>query len=167
MDKDVKQLRTTLVQLLEQELGCAKSLFLSLQSECKALSTMDDKLITINSARKLRLIDTLQSASDARVQFMEEHGITASPAAIDEHIISKSGHAELNQLFIELSEMAQRCFVENRLIGQLINRRSQFISRTLSCLSPAANLQSLTYGENGTTDHPDDSQNSLFYLAKI
>ena len=167
MENDNRQLRATLVTLLQEEVACARALFQSLKCECAALSSVDEKLITINSANKQKLIDTLQLASEARIDFMEEHGVTSNPTAIKEHTISSDYNAEINTLFIQLSEIAQQCFAENNLIGQLINRRTQFISQTLSSLSPSLNPQSPTYGENGSTADKADSHTSLFHLAKI
>jgi len=167
MEKDINQIRTTLVNLLQNEVACARALFQSLKSESAALSSMDEKLVTINSAKKQRLIISLQQASDARIALMHEHGLSSSPTAINEYTISGNSNAELDTLFIQLSEIAQQCFTENRLIGQLINRRTQFITQTLSSLSPSANLHELTYAENGSTTSSNDSHNSLFYLTKI
>ena len=167
MEKDNSQLRAALISLLQEEVTCARALYQSLRCECAALSSVDEKLITINSANKQKLIDTLQLASDARIGFMEEHGVTSNPAAIKEHIISSDYNAEINTLFIQLSEIAQQCFSENSLIGQLINRRTQFISQTLSSLSPSQTPNSPTYGENGSIVNRQDSSHSLFHLANI
>lgn len=167
IEKDSSQLRATLITLLHEEVACARALYQSLKCESAALSSLDEKLITINSANKRKLIDTLQLASTARIDFMDEHGVTSNPASIKEHIISSDYNAEINTLFIQLSEIAQQCFSENSLIGQLINRRTQFISQTLRSLSPSLNPQNLTYGANGSTANEDDAHNSLFHLAKI
>ena len=90
-------------------------------------------------------------------------------AAVNDYVISNSPDtdAELDILFIQLSEIAQQCFHENRLIGKLINRRTQFIAKTIASLSPTASMQSLTYGENGHNINTMEPVNSLFHLAKI
>jgi len=167
MEKDNRLLKKTLVNLLREEVVCARALFQSLKSERSALSSLDEKLITINSASKQKLITALQAASDARIALMDKHGIASRATAIQEHVISSDCNTELNTLFIQLSELAQQCFDENRRIGQLINRRALFISQALSSLSPSANIQDLTYGETGSTVNTGDSHKSLFYLAKI
>lgn len=164
MENNTNQLKETLVNLLQNEVASARALYQSLKSESAALSCMDEKLVTINSAKKQKLIKSLQSASDARIGFMEAQGLSSSPAAINEYTISSNSNTELDTLFIQLSEIAQQCYTENRVIGQLINRRTQFITQTLSSLSPSANLQELTYGENGSTATSNDS---LFHLTKI
>lgn len=164
MGKAINQLKETLVNLLQNEVACARALYQSLKSESGALSSMDEKLVTINSAKKQKLIKSLQNASEARIGFMEEQGLSSSPAVIKEYTISSDSNTELDTLFIQLSEIAQQCFTENRIIGQLINRRTQFITQTLSSLSPSAKLQELTYGENGSTTTSNDS---LFHLTKI
>lgn len=167
MEANLNQLRTTLVKLLRHEIACATALYNSLECESSALSNLDEKLITINSANKQKLITSLQQASSARISLMDEHGLSSNPAEIKQQIISTEAHSELNDLFFELSEIAQKCFAENRLIGQLINRRTQFISQTLSSLSPAASLQGLTYGESGNIAKTDDSHNPAHNLAEI
>lgn len=164
MEKETDHLKETLAKLLQDEVASARALFQSLKSESAALSSMDEKLVTINSAKKQRLIKSLQKASDTRIVFMDEHGLSSSPAVIKEYTISSDSNTELDTLFIQLSEIAQQCFTENRIIGQLINRRTQFITQTLSSLSPTARLQELTYGENGSTATSNDS---LFHLTKI
>lgn len=149
MEINLSTFKETLTKLLREEVSCATSLFESLESESMALSNLDDKLITINSAHKRRLIEALQLASNARIRLMAEQGLGASPDDIKEFVSSNDSDTELNVLFIRLSEIAQVCFAENRLIGQLINRRTHFISQALNSLSPTADLKSITYGKNG------------------
>lgn len=167
MEKDLNQLRETLVGLLQHELACASALLQSLECESTALSSLDDKLITINSANKHKLIESLQQASNDRIKLMDEHGLSSNPTEIEQQINSSDVNTELNGLFIALSQIAQQCFTENRLVGQLINRRTQFISRTLSSLSPAANLEGLTYEESGSIANTDGPHSSLHNLAEI
>ncbi|MFT4814743.1 MAG: hypothetical protein ACI80L_000162 [Pseudohongiellaceae bacterium] len=166
---EIHQVKTHLIRLLKEEARCARALSKSLEAEREALNSLDEKLITINSAHKQRLIETLQTASSARVNFMEVNSISSHPAAVNDWFISNSAgaDAELDILFIQLSEIAQQCFHENRLIGQLINRRTQFIAKTIASLSPTASMQSLTYGENGNNINSMEPVNSLFHLAKI
>lgn len=169
MERNSQNIKSHLITLLKEEARCARALSKSLESERAALNSLDEKLITINSANKQKLIESLQLASNARVKFMEENGISSKPVAIHDYVVSKSPDtdAELDTLFIQLSEIAQQCFYENRLIGQLINRRTQFISKTIASLSPTANMQSLTYGENGNFAGAIEPASSLFHLAKI
>lgn len=167
MEKDLNQLRETLVGLLQNELACATALLRSLESESAALSSLDEKLITINSANKQKLIESLQQASSARINLMDDHGLSSNPAEIEQQVNSSKVNTELNSLFTELSQIAQQCFTENRLIGQLINRRTQFISRTLDSLSPTANPEGLTYGESGKIANTDEPQSPLHKLAEI
>ncbi|MBL4728263.1 MAG: flagellar export chaperone FlgN, partial [Gammaproteobacteria bacterium] len=115
-DNEIHQVKTHLVRLLKEEARCARALSKSLEAERAALNSLDEKLITINSAQKQKLIETLQAASSARVKFMEVNSISSHPAAVNDYVISKSSgtDAELNILFIQLSEIAQQCFHENR-----------------------------------------------------
>jgi len=169
MEKGSQQIKTHLIKLLKEEARCARALSKSLEAERAALNSLDEKLITINSANKQKLIESLQLASNERVMFMKQNGISSRPAAVRDYVVANNPDtdAELDTLFIQLSEIAQQCFYENRLIGQLINRRTQFISKTIASLSPTANMQSLTYGENGNVAGAIEPASSLFHLAKI
>ena len=168
-NNDSHQVKSHLVKLLKEEARCARALSKSLEAERAALNSLDEKLITINSAQKQKLIESLQAASTERVHYMEINGVSSHPAAVNDYVISNSPDtdAELDILFIQLSEIAQQCFHENRLIGKLINRRTQFIAKTIASLSPTASMQSLTYGENGHNINTMEPVNSLFHLAKI
>ena len=72
---------------------------------------------------------------------------------------------ELNALLVQLSDLARRCYNENRLIGQLINRRTQFVSSILNKLSPSSRSDALTYKENGATAY--DTQSALVDLTNV
>lgn len=165
MEKHNAEIRKALELLLEEEADCARTLLASLKAESAALANKDAKLVTINSANKRKLIDQLEQASTRRMQFMEEQGLTASAQEIRSYNPIEATNAKLDALFIELAQLAQECFDENRIIGQLINRRTQFISQILRSLSPSANLNGLTYEENGNASAT--AQNSMFYLTKI
>jgi flagellar biosynthesis/type III secretory pathway chaperone len=165
MESKSKEIRLALESLLENEADCARALLQSLKAESAALASRDTKLVTINSANKRKLVEKLQQASDARITYMESHGLTASAEEIRGYNPVESPNAKLDALFIELSQLAQQCFEENRIIGQLINRRTQFIGQILRSLSPTANLNGLTYEENGSA--ATGQQSSMFYLTKI
>lgn len=137
-----------LIQLLQEEVRCAKALLDSLRCERSALDSLDDQVIALNSANKKRLIDTLQAASAARNKFMTELG-GSDPVTNNAKLSSSEHGLELDMLFIELAELAQNCFDENRLVGQLINRRTQVITNAIACLSPHNDEQCVVYKENG------------------
>ena len=167
MDRNNEAIKVELERLLEAEATAARALLQSLKVESAALSSRDHKLITIDSANKRKLIDTLQNASDERIEFMAQNNLATSTAEIRAHA-QASGDAHSNrvdELFIELANLAQLCFDENRIIGQLINRRSHFISQILRGLSPSANLYGLTYEENGSAS--GEQKKSMFYLTDI
>ena len=149
---DSRQFNTSqeirLIQLLHEEVRCAKALLESLRCERSALDSLDDQLITLNSANKKRLIDSLQSASTARTDYMSEIG-GPDPITTSGQFTSSDRGLELDMLFIELAELAQNCFDENRLVGQLINRRTQVISNAIACLTPSSGEQCVLYKENG------------------
>ncbi len=137
-----------LIQLLQEEVRCAKALLDSLRCERSALDSLDDQVIALNSANKKRLIDSLQAASSARNKFMMQLN-GADPIANNAKLSSSEHGLELDMLFIELAELAQNCFDENRLVGQLINRRTQVITNAIACLSPHNDEQCVVYQENG------------------
>ncbi len=165
METKSKEIRLALENLLENEADCARALLQSLKAESAALATKDAKLVTINSANKRKLVEKLQLASESRITYMEAHDLTASAEEVRGYNPTESRNAKLDALFIELSQLAQQCFDENRIIGQLINRRTQFIGQILRSLSPTANLNGLTYEENGSA--AANQQSSMFYLTKI
>ncbi|MCI5105774.1 MAG: flagellar protein FlgN [Pseudomonadales bacterium] len=151
--------------LLDSEVGCARTLLDSLKAESAALASKDARLVTINSANKRKMIDKLQAASEARINFMSEHGLSTRAQDMHSYDPGSASNARLDARFIELSQLAQKCFDENRVIGQLINRRSQFISQILRSLSPSADLQGLTYKEDGNP--AAGARNNMFYQTKI
>ncbi len=167
MERDHQQLKKSLSKVLQKEISCARALYHSLKNESAALANVDNKLAHIDTAAKQRLIKDLQEASEARIALMKQHDLTYVPALIEEYKITANRNTELDILFIQLSEVAQQCFSENRLIGQLINRRTHLITQTLSVLSPSAEAQGLTYAESGSTAEPDNSRNAFFCLTKV
>ena len=165
MEQNDAQIKTTLKKLLQQEVSSANALLQSLSSESTALASLDEKLITINSANKQKLISSLQLASKNRMNFMIDSGIATTSVEIKEYHNSSDLGTEISDQFVQLSKIARQCFEENRQIGQLINRRSQFITKALSSLSPTANLQKLTYGANGRSTESSSSSGSKPYCS--
>ena len=157
MERNDAQIKTTLKKLLQQEVSSANALLQSLSSESTALASLDEKLITINSANKQKLISSLQLASKNRMNFMIDSGLATNSIEIKEYHNSSDLGTEISDQFVTLSKIARQCFEENRQIGQLINRRSQFITKALGSLSPTANLQKLTYEANGSTESSSSS----------
>ena len=137
-----------LIQLLQEEVRCARALLESLRCERSALDSLDDQVIALNSANKKRLIDSLQASSLARSKFMSDIG-DPDPVTASGQLSSSDHGLEIDMLFIELAELAQNCFDENRLVGQLVNRRSQVITNAIACLSPGNDEHCVTYKENG------------------
>ena len=138
-----------LIQLLQEEVRCARAMLDSLRCERSALDSLDDQVIALNSANKKRLIDSLQAASGARNKFMNELGDSTDRMTNNAKLSASEHGLELDMLFIELAELAQNCFDENRLVGQLINRRTQVITNAIACLSPHNDEQCVVYKENG------------------
>jgi len=166
MEHPDNNVRETFIGLLRTETECANSLFQVLKSESTALGNADFHSITENGNQKLELINQLQQASAARINFMQHHELSV-PATAEEAEASNlpTSDPELNALFIQLSDLARRCYNENRIIGQLINRRTQFISRVLNKLSPSSRNDALTYKENGATAF--DNQSALLDLTNV
>ncbi|PCJ40825.1 MAG: hypothetical protein COA71_09485 [SAR86 cluster bacterium] len=154
----LKSYKETLNNFLKEEISCANFLLKSLKGETLALSNLDEKLISINNINKQKLIRALQHASNLRIEHMEKNGFNADPAAIKTMIAKDIGENHLNDNFTLLTKLARECFAENRLIGQLINRRTQFITQALSSLTPSADLKTLTYEENGEASKNDSSR---------
>lgn len=152
IDDSLSLFRGKLARALQEEVASTKALLESLEKEYSALSELDEKLITINSAKKQTLIESLQRTSDLRIKLMAENGFPLSPTTVKNFTNSADSNSSLNDLFAHLSELAQLCLSKNRLIGQLINRKTRFVSQTLSSLSPSSVDQSLTYSKNGSAE---------------
>lgn len=167
MKNENKEIKDSLVKLLQEEVSCARALYQALKSESTILRNMDSKLAFIDNGNKPKLIKLLQKASISRIQLMKEHDLVYVPTLIEEYKISSKSNTELDILFIQLAEIAQQCFDENRVIGQLINRRTQFITQTLRSLSPSQSSENLTYEENGSTESSSNSRNSFFHLKRV
>ena len=163
MEKNLKQFKKVTLKFLQTEIACTQALAESLKNECSAITSLDEKLITRNSANKQRLIQDLQTATMARVDLMSEHNFDPTPSGISECIELCDYTGELKESFAKLSIIAQQCFEENQIVGQLINRRSQFISQTLHSLSPTLDTQTIIYGRDGSTGN----QSNLHSLASI
>jgi flagellar biosynthesis/type III secretory pathway chaperone len=155
-----------LAGLLRDEIHCATALLESLRMESSALSGAESVPTSRDNAQKQKLIDALQQATHARLDFAKRNGLSAS--AVNETSAHASSDADvaLNALFAELSELARLCYEENRLLGQLINRRTLFITQVLDSLSPSTrNPLADVYGEKGDTS--SDPRNALVKLARI
>jgi len=150
MEQDIRQFREQLAVLLDGEIQHASALFNALESEHDSLAKMDDNLLQINNAGKQQLIENLQLATTGRIRLMQDHAYAATPEGVDRCIAETDANGLLTERFSKLSELARWCFQENRLIGQLINRRTQFITRALNSLTPGGNLQNPTYNEDGS-----------------
>jgi flagellar biosynthesis/type III secretory pathway chaperone len=158
--------KTTLAKLLRNEIDCASALLQFMQAEGAKLASTESGLVTTDSDAKLKLIDGLQRATQERLRFMQEHNLSATLPKPDALGFASESDAVLNALFAQLSELARQCYDQNRLIGQLINRRAQFVTQILASLSPVSrNSYGMTYAENGNTS--TDPRNGLLDLARI
>lgn len=140
-----------LTVLLNTELHCAAELLHFLQREAAELAGSNhNPLVTENDA-KLGLIDALQQATASRLRFMAAHDLPTDLQTVEADNSGTFNDRE-RQLFSEVLALAQQCFEENRQVGQLINRRSQFVTQILQSLNAAApDPQAETYGEDGNT----------------
>lgn len=153
MKQELDSLRTDLIGMLHHEVSCATALLKSLENEKGALSSMDDVLISVNSTKKQSLLNELQDATKARTMLMAKYGYESNFEGSNNFFESENSTPDLNALFNNLTEVAQYCFNENRLIGQLINRRTQFISQALGSLSPSIEQTGFTYSQSGNTQN--------------
>ena len=154
----LKSYKEGLDNLLQEEISCATALLKSLKGETLALSNLDERLISINNINKQKLIRALQAASNKRIEHMEKNGINSDPRNIKQMIKEGKNKKHINDSFSLLTKIARECFAENRLIGQLMNRRTQFIAQTLGRLTPSADLKILTFEENGEVSKNDNSR---------
>ena len=141
-----------LSELLQVEIQHASALLNFLHNESSVLASDDPTPEPADSTSKISLINNLQSATRARMEYMAAQGLFLENGRLVDTARTMTEDNQLQPLFSQLAQLAQQCFEENRLIGQLINRRSQFVTRILDSLSPqASNPHAETYGENGNT----------------
>lgn len=152
----LKSYKEELYNLLQKEISCAKALLKSLKGEALALSNRDERLISINNFNKQKLIRALQDASNIRTEHMENNGFNADAITIKQMIKEGKNEKHINDSFSLLTKIARECFAENRLIGQLINRRTQFITQALSSLTPSADLKTLSHEKNSEASKNDN-----------
>lgn len=144
--------REDLVERLTRELEIGRALLDALLGEQRAVSGFDEARIEAGAAHKEALVEALQNATGARLALMQDAGFDGSWPGI-EHCIEAADdeHGTLQALFEELSRVGRRCIEENRLVGRLINRRVQFISKALGGLAPHG-AGELTYQASGKTE---------------
>lgn len=142
--------KSVLSNLLRREIDCADSLLVSLKKERALLAGNNPGLIELENNEKLQQIDALQQATMARINFMQAHQMAINDSIEIEQGVDGESEAFLGSLFARLSQLSRDCYAENRQVGQLINRRTQFINRVLDSLSPGTrNPYESTYSENG------------------
>ncbi|MBT8146482.1 MAG: flagellar protein FlgN [Gammaproteobacteria bacterium] len=141
-----------LAALLLEEIKAASTLLDLLRNESTELASNNPTPDAADNQPKLQLINALQQATHARMNHMSVHGPTLENGRLAETAETLAGNDSLQPLFSQLAKLAQQCFEENRLIGQLINRRAQFVTRILDSLAPQTrNAHAEIYGESGDT----------------
>lgn len=157
--------KSTLSKLLREEIQCANTLLNSLKAERAVLASNNPGLVEVDSAEKIKQINGLQQATTSRLAYMERHNLEAPENKKTEQNFMSESDAILDSLFTQLSQFARDCYAENRVIGQLVNRRTQFITQILDTLSPSSrNPYAVTYAENGNMS--GDTRNTLLDLAQ-
>ena len=141
-----------LAALLLEEIKAASTLLDYLRVESTELASNNPTPQATDNQPKLQLINTLQQATQSRMNHMTVHGQTLDSGRLADTAKTLDDNDSLQPLFSQLAKLAQQCFEENRLIGQLINRRTQFVTRMLDSITPqASNAHAETYGESGST----------------
>ena len=154
-----------LAALLLQEIQCASTLLEYLQKESTELASNNPTPEPAGSAGKLQLINAMQRATQVRMDQMADMGLVLERGRLTDTAEAMDENNNLQPLFSQLAKLARQCFEENRLIGQLINRRTQFVTRMLDSLAPQTrNQHAETYGENGGTS--SGPTNGLVDLAQ-
>lgn len=154
-----------LAALLQQEIHNASALLDCLRTECAELASNNSTPETADNQAKLQLINSLQQATQARMSHMAARGMVMENGRLADTAKAMDEKDSLQPLFSQLANLAQQCFEENRLIGQLINRRTQFVTRMLDNIAPQArDPHAETYGENGSTS--SGPNNGLVNLAQ-
>jgi len=151
--------------ILQEEIQCASTLLDNLRKESAELASENPTPDTADDAVKLQLINALQRATQARIDHMAANGQSLENGRLVDTAAAMGEINTLQPLFSQLAALARQCFEENRMIGQLINRRTQFVTRMLDSLAPQSrNPHAETYGENGSTS--SGAHNGLVKLAQ-
>lgn len=134
--------------LLIREVDLSRSLLESLEAEKVAVAGYDEQLLAKTLQQKEALVAELQSATTRRIEFMQSKGFPAHWSGM-EQCMAAFPASGLEELFHDLSDLGRRCISENRMVGYLIGRRTQFIAKALESLSAPGELDHATYGEDG------------------
>ena len=154
-----------LAALLLEEIQAASSLLDYMRNESAELASTNPTPEASNNTVKLQLINALQQATQARMNHTAAHGLAMGKDRLADTAEAMDENDALQPLFSQLAKLAQQCFDENRLIGQMINRRTQFVTGMLESLTPQIrNPHAETYGENGSTS--SGPSNGLVNLAQ-
>ncbi|MCB1671548.1 MAG: flagellar protein FlgN [Gammaproteobacteria bacterium] len=156
--------KSTLARLLREEIDSAKALLQFLQKEVASLAS-DQAFVDLQSDTKLKLINMLQQATGARMQFAAQNELPLGPLASADGLTGPDSEP-LQSLYSHLTGLAQQCFEENRRIGKLINRRTRFVTRILDSVTPGGgDSRAVSYEESG---RPSSARrNNLLDLAGI
>ena len=142
---------SNLKKYLLLEIDCASHLQTLIQDEQEALASLDDKLIILNSERKQQLIDSLQDATQGRVDLMMQQGLKANHEGVVSCLEIAYFDSELEDMFNQLNTLATSCARENKTAGQLIHRRSSFLTRAIDNLVQMQPANGGLYQANGKT----------------
>lgn len=154
-----------LALLLRKEIHCASVLLEALQRESAELASENPSPDPAGNSIRVQLIDALQQATQARINHMSARGMSLKNDRLADTASAMDENEALQPLFAQLSKLARQCFEENRLIGQMINRRTQFVTRMLDSLAPQSrNPHAETYAENGSTS--SGANNALVNLTQ-
>ena len=147
---DAPQYRQTLAGLLDSELSCANELLTTIKAETQAISTDITPELDLTLEQKKLQVGALQQATLARVRSMETHKFSAATVDVEACIKWCDQDDILRSRFDQLSELANQCYIENQLAGQLINRRAFSISRAIDALRSTPESMAGVYQKNGT-----------------
>jgi len=154
-----------LTTLLLEEIQCASVLLDYLRKESAELASNNPTPEPADSEAKVQLLSAMQQTTQARANHMAANRQVLKNGRLADTAAALDVNNTLQPLFSQLATLAQQCFEENRLIGQMINRRSQFVARMLDSLAPRSrNPHAETYGENGNTS--SGANNGLVNLAQ-
>jgi flagellar biosynthesis/type III secretory pathway chaperone len=138
---------------LAQEIDYTRQLSVLIKDEKAALVKLDEGLLILNSEKKQELIDSLQEVTTRRMALMRQHGFSPDQQGVTSCIESAEADAELADLFKTLNENAVLCARENRNNGQLINRRSSFLTQNLESILQNTVERTSVYQADGKTDN--------------
>lgn len=123
----MQSVESNLIDVLEEQISCARAMLGTLESENRALQEGDSEQLNAASADKARLVESLESLEQERRELSAALGVT--PTA--------PGSADAGGKWRELMGLIEQCRDNNLRNGSLVQARREQITVALKLLRGA------------------------------